>query len=244
MKKWFPIFEQRAKVWSISLRRQSTWQRGNSNQSYFATIPFRAVIRPIRAGQPWTRFSGICETLLVSGVTPVARDVTHLRFAFTQLRSDRGSGVAKAVIRDICKQLDQDKAIWDRQRYIEKPPLCRDDGPIVEFRNFFRRFYAGEQWRQYREPAKAVCGTDRAGVRPPRCDLTQMEVDAPWRRLGSSDDLTPKTRYDARRDRYGSRQPGRWRSCGEAAAAPRGGRADGRRSAAPIVEANRQVAER
>ena len=107
------------------------------------------------AGQPWTRFSGICETLLVSGVTPVARDVTHLRFAFTQLRSNRDSGVAKAVIKDICKQLDQDKAIWDRQRYIEKPPLCRDDGPIVEFRNFFRQFYAGEQWRQYREAAKA-----------------------------------------------------------------------------------------
>ena len=107
------------------------------------------------AGQPWTRFSGICETLLVSGVTPVAPDVTHLRFAFTQLKSDRDGGVAKAVIKDICKQLDQDKAIWDRQRYIEKPPLCRDDGPIVEFRNFFRQFYAGERWRKYREAAKA-----------------------------------------------------------------------------------------
>ena len=36
----------------------------------------------------WTRFTGICETLLVTGCTPVERDVLHLRFAFTQPRSD------------------------------------------------------------------------------------------------------------------------------------------------------------
>ena len=108
------------------------------------------------AGQPWTRFTGICETLLVTGVTPIARDVTHLRFAFTQLKSDRDGpnrGVAKAVIRDICKQLDQDKVIWDRQAYIDQPPLCAGDGPINDFRNFFRQFYAGPEWEKYREAA-------------------------------------------------------------------------------------------
>ena len=108
------------------------------------------------AGQPWTRFTGICETLLVTGVTPIARDVTHLRFAFTQLKADRDGpnrGVAKAVIRDICKQLDQDKVIWDRQAYVDQPPLCAGDGPINDFRNFFRQFYAGPEWEKYRETA-------------------------------------------------------------------------------------------
>ncbi|MCY3793877.1 MAG: Rieske 2Fe-2S domain-containing protein [Gammaproteobacteria bacterium] len=109
------------------------------------------------AGQPWTRFTGICETLLVTGVTPIARDVTHLRFAFTQLKADRDGpnrGVAKAVIRDICKQLDQDKVIWDRQAYVDQAPLCAGDGPINDFRNFFRQFYAGPQWEKYRDAAQ------------------------------------------------------------------------------------------
>ena len=113
------------------------------------------------AGQPWTRFSGICETLLVTGVTAIKRDLTHLRFAFTQLKSDRNGpngGLARAIIRDICKQLDQDKVVWDRQRYIAKPPLCRADGPINQFRDFFRQFYAGEEWAKYREAAKATAG--------------------------------------------------------------------------------------
>ena len=108
------------------------------------------------SGQPWTRFTGICETLLITGVTPVARDVTHLRFAFTQLKSDRdgeNGGVAKAIIKDICKQLDQDKVVWDRQRYIENPPLCAGDGPINDFRIFFHQFYAGAKYDRYREKA-------------------------------------------------------------------------------------------
>ncbi|MBT7177393.1 MAG: (2Fe-2S)-binding protein, partial [Gammaproteobacteria bacterium] len=76
-----------------------------------------------------------------------------LRFAFTQLKSDRdgdNGGLAKAVIKDICKQLDQDKVVWDRQKYIENPPLCQGDGPINDFRNFFRQFYAGEEFDKYR----------------------------------------------------------------------------------------------
>lgn len=105
------------------------------------------------SGQPWTRFTGMCETLLVSGVTPVARDITHLRFAFTQLRKDRDGprgGLARAMTKDICRQLDQDKVVWDRQKYVENPPLCAGDGPINDFRNFFRQFYAGAEWEKYR----------------------------------------------------------------------------------------------
>jgi hypothetical protein len=107
-------------------------------------------------GQPWTRFTGICETLMLAGVTPISKHITHLRFAFTQLKSDRdgkSGGVAKAVIKDICKQLDQDKVVWDRQKYIENPPLCQGDGPINDFRNFFRQFYAGKEFDKFRERA-------------------------------------------------------------------------------------------
>lgn len=114
------------------------------------------------AGQSWTRFTGICETLLVTGVTPIERDKTHMRFAFTQLKSDRdgpNGGLARAIIKDICKQLDQDKVVWDRQRYIEQPPLCAGDGPIADFRRFFRQFHPGER------QAPAAAGKQRTHSR-------------------------------------------------------------------------------
>ena len=95
-------------------------------------------------GQSWTKFDGISETLLISGVTPVAKDKVHVRFAFTQPRREAegpAGGLARALVRDICKQLDQDKVVWDRQRYIARPIVCDGDGPILPFRQYYRRFY-------------------------------------------------------------------------------------------------------
>ena len=33
-----------------------------------------------------------------------------------------------------CEQLDQDKVVCDRQRYIEPPQLYAGDGPVIGFR--------------------------------------------------------------------------------------------------------------
>ena len=63
-------------------------------------------------------------------------------------------GVARAIIKDICRQLDQDKVVWDRQRHTAQPLLCDGDGPIPAFRDFFRQFYA--EWQQDQAPAHAV----------------------------------------------------------------------------------------
>ncbi|NBU25721.1 MAG: Rieske (2Fe-2S) protein [Gammaproteobacteria bacterium] len=99
----------------------------------------------VGAGQAWTRFTGICETLMVAGITPVAPDITHVRFAFTQLKSTLDgptAGVARAMVKDICRQLDQDKVVWDRQKYRPDALLCDGDGPIAAFRQYYRQFYA------------------------------------------------------------------------------------------------------
>ena len=96
-------------------------------------------------GQSWTRFSGIAETLLVAGVTPVAKDKVHVRFAFTQLRAEKDgerASVARGLIKNLCRQLDQDKVVWDRQRYITDPVICDGDGPIPAFRRYYAQFYA------------------------------------------------------------------------------------------------------
>jgi 3-ketosteroid 9alpha-monooxygenase subunit A len=95
-------------------------------------------------GQSWTRFTGISETLLVASVVPVEKDVVHARFAFLQLKTQAegpAANLAKALIRDIVKQFDQDKVIWERQRYEMNPLICKDDGPIGDFRRWYSRFY-------------------------------------------------------------------------------------------------------
>jgi len=96
-------------------------------------------------GQSWTRFTGISETLLVACLTPVELDHVHVRFCFAQPRAQaegERAGVARAIVRDICKQFDQDKVIWDRQKYETNPIICDGDGPIPQFRKFYSRYYA------------------------------------------------------------------------------------------------------
>jgi phenylpropionate dioxygenase-like ring-hydroxylating dioxygenase large terminal subunit len=95
-------------------------------------------------GQSWTRFTGISETLLVASLAPVEEDVLRVRYCFTQPKAQAegpGAGLAKALIRDICKQLDQDKIIWDRMKFETNPIICDGDGPIPQFRNWYQRYY-------------------------------------------------------------------------------------------------------
>lgn len=64
---------------------------------------------------------------MVACITPVELDHVHARFCFTQPKAQaegERAGVAKAIIRDICKQFDQDKVIWDRQRYEPNALIC------------------------------------------------------------------------------------------------------------------------
>jgi len=99
----------------------------------------------VGAGQSWTKFTGISETLMVAGITPIDQERTHIRFAFTQPKTEAEgpmANLAKAMRREICKQLDQDKVVWDRQKYMPKPSICDGDGPILAFRKFFAQFYA------------------------------------------------------------------------------------------------------
>jgi len=99
-------------------------------------------------GQSWSRFRGISETLLVAGATPVERDLVRMRFAFTQPKAQTEgpmAGVARALIRDIVKQFDQDKVIWDRQCFVERALICEGDGPIGNLRRWYYQFYA--EWK-------------------------------------------------------------------------------------------------
>jgi hypothetical protein len=40
-------------------------------------------------------------------------------------------------------QFTQDVPIWENKMYRERPPLTHVDGPIVQYRRWFRQFYSG-----------------------------------------------------------------------------------------------------
>jgi hypothetical protein len=94
-------------------------------------------------GMGFVRFQGISETMMISATAPIGPDELHVRFAFLQPVTEAEgpmAGLARALIRDICKQLDQDKIIWDRQRYEPEPLMCDGDGPVPAARDRFDQF--------------------------------------------------------------------------------------------------------
>jgi len=114
-------------------------------------------------GQSWVRFEGICETLLLACITPVEEDQLDVRYYYTQPKSQAagpGAGVAKAIIADVNKQMDQDKVVWDRIQYQPRPIICQGDGPIAKFRMYYARYYAeGDGKPRHMEKAKAMAET-------------------------------------------------------------------------------------
>ena len=90
-----------------------------------------------------TRFTGICETVLLLSHTPVDEETVDSRFSFTQQKVDGEApkgGVAAAIIKDIVKQMNEDIPIWENKRYLERPMLCDGDGPIAQYRKWCEQF--------------------------------------------------------------------------------------------------------
>jgi nitrite reductase/ring-hydroxylating ferredoxin subunit len=85
------------------------------------------------------RFTGIVETLLLIGATPVAEEEVELVFSF----HSRGgaSHAATAMIDEIVRQTEQDIFIWEHKIYRTAPQLCAGDGPIIALRQWSRQFY-------------------------------------------------------------------------------------------------------
>ena len=48
--------------------------------------------------------------------------------------------IAEAIVRNICQQMEEDRVIWDRKKYYEKPMLCDGDGPFAKFRKWYKQF--------------------------------------------------------------------------------------------------------
>jgi phenylpropionate dioxygenase-like ring-hydroxylating dioxygenase large terminal subunit len=98
-------------------------------------------------GYSLTRFTGLVETLLLAGITPIDDEYVDVRFAFTVKKlpsGDATSTVGQAFIREIERQLGQDIPIWENKIYVTPPLVVDSDGPIGVFRRWTRQFYSTE----------------------------------------------------------------------------------------------------
>ena len=107
------------------------------------------------------RFTGIVETLLMGCVTPIDDEYVHVQFIFTVKKFGGRSimdGVGKAFVTEISRQLEQDKAVWERKVYFDRPILCDGDGPIGKLRKWGKQFYPEWYAKQAREEYERVHG--------------------------------------------------------------------------------------
>ncbi|HEY3699482.1 MAG TPA: aromatic ring-hydroxylating dioxygenase subunit alpha [Spongiibacteraceae bacterium] len=90
------------------------------------------------------RFTGALETVLLGITSPLTANSVIMRFAFIR---PKDSGPAQQMMAEfakmeICRQVEGDIPIWEHKIYLENPTLCDGDGPIHQFRKWYRQFYA------------------------------------------------------------------------------------------------------
>src|SRR3954447_2453871 len=90
-------------------------------------------------------FSGIVDAINIATTTPIDADTTQVRFNFIVRKFDDEkltSTVADAFVKEINKQVQEDKPIWEHKAFLPTPALADTDGPILKFRKWYSQFYA------------------------------------------------------------------------------------------------------
>lgn len=90
-------------------------------------------------------FSGIVDTLNLAVTTPISADRCVLRFNFrfkTMGDEETTRNVGNAFVREVDKQVLEDKPIWEHKAHLVRPALADNDGPFMKFRKWAAQFYA------------------------------------------------------------------------------------------------------
>ena len=78
--------------------------------------------------------------------TPVDDEITEITLHFSMIAlEDEATTASIAELNDEVTnaQFVQDVPIWENKIYRERPPLTAVDGPIAQYRRWFRQFYSG-----------------------------------------------------------------------------------------------------
>jgi len=90
-------------------------------------------------------FSGIVDAINIATTTPIDDETTQVRFNFIVRKFENEkltSTVADAFVKEINKQVQEDRPIWEHKSFLPTPALADTDGPILKFRKWYSQFYA------------------------------------------------------------------------------------------------------
>ena len=51
------------------------------------------------------------------------------------------SSVGQAFVKEVCKQFEEDRPIWEHKAHIVRPALADTDPPFMKFRKWYAQFY-------------------------------------------------------------------------------------------------------
>lgn len=75
--------------------------------------------------------------------TPIDEERMHLRIGTSVERRLPGLDwlLREFAFRGLATEVERDRPIWEKKRYVERPVLAKGDGPIPSFRRWCRQFY-------------------------------------------------------------------------------------------------------
>lgn len=98
----------------------------------------------IGPGQSYNRLRGALNAVIHGVTTPI--DQNNVRVSFTFMKpKNLNLGQQMLVLgakSELINQVNHDIPIWENKAYLENPTLCDGDGPIHQYRKWFRQFYA------------------------------------------------------------------------------------------------------
>ena len=97
-------------------------------------------------GFGWVNVKGVLHTIIVMANTPIDDQTVKVRFDYLQPRTDdpRQQRIGQKMIDELKRQMEQDIVIFENKRYLTRPLLVPEDGPIAEYRRKARKSYTGE----------------------------------------------------------------------------------------------------
>lgn len=98
-------------------------------------------------GMSLVGFSGIIDTYNLACNTPIDEGRCEMWFHFrfkTMGDEETTRNVGHAFVREVDKQVQEDKPIWEHKAHLVRPALAAEDGPFVKFRKWAAQFYADE----------------------------------------------------------------------------------------------------
>jgi phenylpropionate dioxygenase-like ring-hydroxylating dioxygenase large terminal subunit len=89
---------------------------------------------------------GIVHTIIVMANAPVDDETVEVKFDYLLRRTDdeRQRHLGRKMVDELKRQMEQDIVIFEHKKYLTRPMLVPEDGPIAEYRRKARKDYTGE----------------------------------------------------------------------------------------------------